>query len=59
MIGVPAVQHVEIGYANVRFKMTNKGEIAILSRKDYEILVAKAQEADEDLGTARLCRPRA
>jgi hypothetical protein len=39
---------------NVRFKMTNKGEIAILSRKDYETLVAKAQEADEDLGTARL-----
>lgn len=39
---------------NVRFKMTNKGEIAILSRKDYETLVAKAHEADEDLGTARL-----
>jgi hypothetical protein len=39
---------------NVRFKKTNKGEIAILSRKDYETLVAKAQEADEDLGTARL-----
>jgi hypothetical protein len=34
--------------------MTNNGEVAILSRKDYETLVAKAQEADEDLGTARL-----
>jgi hypothetical protein len=39
---------------HVRFKMTNNGEVAILSRKDYETLVAKAQEADEDLGTARL-----
>jgi hypothetical protein len=39
---------------NVRFKMTNKGEIAILPRKDYEALAAKAQEADEDVGTARL-----
>ena len=38
----------------VRFKMTNKGEVAILSRKDYEALAAKAQEADEDFGTARL-----
>ena len=39
---------------NVRFKMTNKGEIAILPRKDYEALAAKAREADEDIGTARL-----
>jgi len=39
---------------NVRFKMTNKGEVAILPRKDYEALAAKAQEADEDRGTARL-----
>jgi Helix-turn-helix len=39
---------------NVRFKKTDKGEIAILSRKDYEALAAKAAEADEDLGTARL-----
>ena len=39
---------------NVRFKMTNKGEVAILPRKDYEVLAAKAQEADEDIGTARL-----
>jgi Helix-turn-helix len=39
---------------NVRFKMTNKGEIAILPRKEYEALAAKAREADEDFGTARL-----
>jgi len=38
----------------VRFKMTNKGEVAILPRKEYEALAAKAEEADEDLGTARL-----
>jgi len=39
---------------NVRFKMTNKGEVAILPRKDYEALAAKAQEADEDVGTSHL-----
>ena len=39
---------------NVRFKMTNKGEVAILPRKDYEALAAKAQEVDEDFCTARL-----
>jgi hypothetical protein len=39
---------------NVRFKMTDKGEVAILPRKDYEALAAKAREADEDVGTARL-----
>jgi hypothetical protein len=39
---------------NVGFKMTNKGEVAILPRKDYEALAAKAQEADEDIGTVRL-----
>jgi hypothetical protein len=39
---------------NVRFKMTNKGEVAILPRKDYEALAAKAQEADEDIGAVRL-----
>jgi ribosome-binding protein aMBF1 (putative translation factor) len=38
----------------VRFKMTNKGEVAILPRKDYEALAAKAQEVEEDIGTARL-----
>jgi Helix-turn-helix. len=39
---------------NVRFKKTDKGEIAILPRKEYEALAAKAAEADEDSGTARL-----
>ena len=39
---------------NVRFKMTNKGEIAILPRKEFEALAAKAREADEDVSTARL-----
>ena len=38
----------------VRFKMTTRGEVAILPRKEYEALAAKAEEADEDLGTARL-----
>ena len=39
---------------NVRFKKTDKGEIAILPRKEYEVLAAKAAEADEDIGSARL-----
>jgi hypothetical protein len=39
---------------NVRFQKTAHGEVAILSRKDYEALVARASEADEDKGTARL-----
>jgi Helix-turn-helix len=39
---------------NVRFKRTDKGEVAILPRKEYEALAAKAAEADEDFGTARL-----
>jgi hypothetical protein len=39
---------------NVRFQKTAKGEVAILPRKEYEALVAKAAEADEDAGTARL-----
>jgi CelD/BcsL family acetyltransferase involved in cellulose biosynthesis len=38
----------------VRFQKTAKGEIAILSRKDYDALVAKAAESDEDAGTARI-----
>jgi len=38
---------------NVRFQKTARGEVAILSRKDYEALIAKAAEADEDIGTAR------
>ncbi len=39
---------------NVRFKKTDKGEVAILPRREYEALAAKAAEADEDIGTARL-----
>jgi len=39
---------------NVRFKMTEKGEVAILPRKDYEALAAKVRAAEEDVGTARL-----
>jgi hypothetical protein len=39
---------------NVRFKKTDKGEVAILPRKEYEALAAKAVEADEDIGGARL-----
>ena len=39
---------------NVRFKKTDKGEVAILPRKEYEALAAKAAGADEDIGTARL-----
>src|SRR5262245_3166689 len=39
---------------NVRFQKTPKGEVAILPRKDYEALVVRAAEADEDVGTARL-----
>jgi Helix-turn-helix len=38
----------------VRYQKTAKGEVAILPRKEYEALVAKAAEAEEDAGTARL-----
>jgi len=38
----------------VRYQKTAKGEVAILPRKEYEMLAAKAAEADEDAGTARL-----
>ncbi len=38
----------------VRFEKTKSGEVAILPRKEYEALVAKAAEADEDIGTARI-----
>jgi Helix-turn-helix len=41
---------------NVRFQRTARGEVAILPRKEYEALVAKAAEADEDSGTERLVR---
>jgi ribosome-binding protein aMBF1 (putative translation factor) len=39
---------------NVRFQKTARGEVAILPRKEYEALVAKAAEADEDAGTERV-----
>jgi hypothetical protein len=39
---------------NVRFQKTARGEVAILPRKEYEALLAKAAEADEDAGTARV-----
>ena len=39
---------------SVRFQKTPRGEVAILPRKDYELLVAKASEADEDAATARI-----
>jgi ribosome-binding protein aMBF1 (putative translation factor) len=38
----------------VRYQKTAKGEVAILPRKEYEALVTKVAEADEDAGTARL-----
>jgi hypothetical protein len=38
----------------VRYQKTPRGEVAILPRKDYETLIAKAAEADEDAGTARV-----
>jgi hypothetical protein len=38
----------------VRFQKTPRGEVAILPRKDYELLVAKASEVDEDVGAARI-----
>ena len=39
---------------SVRFQKTPRGEVAILPRKDYELLAAKASEFDEDAGTARI-----
>ncbi len=38
----------------VRFKQTPRGEVAILPRAEYDALVAKANELEEDKGTARL-----
>jgi hypothetical protein len=39
---------------SVRFQKTPRSEVAIFPRKDYELLVARASEADEDAGTARI-----
>jgi len=38
----------------IRFQKAPRGEGAILPRKDYGLLVAKASEANEDAGTARI-----
>ena len=47
---------IEEDIMNVRFQKTARGEVAILPRKDYEALVARAAEVDEDKGTARLVK---
>jgi DNA-binding XRE family transcriptional regulator len=39
---------------SVKFQTTPKGEVAILPRAEYERLKALADEAAEDIGTARL-----
>ena len=39
---------------NVRFKKTDKGEMAILPRAEYEALIERLEEAEEDAGTVRL-----
>ena len=39
---------------SVRFQKTDDGEVAILPRPEYEALVARLDEAEEDAGTARL-----
>jgi hypothetical protein len=38
----------------VKFQKTARGEVAILPRKEYERLAARAAEADEDAGAARV-----
>ena len=38
----------------VRFERMPEGEVAILPRNEYEDLLARASEAEEDAGTARL-----
>ena len=38
----------------VRFEQTATGEVAILPRSEYDELITKAAEADEDAGTAGL-----
>ncbi|MGC1562424.1 MAG: helix-turn-helix transcriptional regulator [Bradyrhizobium sp.] len=39
---------------SVRFQKTSRGEVAIVPRREYELLAAKASEAEEDAGTARI-----
>lgn len=38
----------------VKFTKTAKGEVAIMPRAEYEQLIERAREANEDAGTARL-----
>ena len=38
----------------VKFEKTAKGEVAILPRADYETLIARLNEKEEDAGTARI-----
>jgi DNA-binding XRE family transcriptional regulator len=38
----------------VQFKKTPQGDMAILPRKDYERLLRRAAEAEEDAGTMRI-----
>lgn len=38
----------------VRFEKTAGGEVAIMPREEYEALIARLEEAEEDEGTARL-----
>lgn len=38
----------------VKFTKTAKGEVAIMPRAEYEQLIERAQEAEEDAGVARL-----
>ncbi|MEO6395240.1 MAG: helix-turn-helix domain-containing protein [Devosia sp.] len=38
----------------VRFEKTASGEVAVLPRAEYEALLERASEADEDSGTARI-----
>jgi ribosome-binding protein aMBF1 (putative translation factor) len=39
---------------SVKYQKTPHGEVAILPREEYERLAARAAEADEDVGTARV-----
>ena len=39
---------------SVRFQKTSRGEVAVLPRREYELLAAEASEAEEDAGTARI-----
>ena len=38
----------------VRFEKTKKGEVAIMPRREYEALVTRLNETEENAGTARI-----